>query len=87
MNKSDFIFKYRIRTWREYNRALVRHGSIALWVDEQALAAWRNEEPSGRRARPRIYTHTAIECALVVRAVFQLSLRAAQGLLASVLSQ
>lgn len=87
MDKSDFIFNYRVRNWRDYNRALVRRGSLTLCVDEQALAAWRNEEPSGRRARPRIYTHTAIECALVVRAVFQLSLRAAQGLLASVLSQ
>ncbi len=39
MDKSDFIFKYRVRNWREYNRALVRRGSITLWVDEQAVAA------------------------------------------------
>ncbi len=39
---------------------------------------------SGRRGRPRIYADTAIECALIVRAVFHLSLRAAQGFLASV---
>ncbi len=32
---------------------------------------------SGRRGRPRIYADTAIECALIVRAVFHLSLRAA----------
>ena len=69
---------------REYNRALVRRGSITLWVDEQAVAAWRNEEMSGRRGRPRIYTDTAIECALIVKAVFHLSLRAAQGFLESV---
>ena len=84
MNKSDFIFKYRVRNWREYNRALVRRGSITLWVDEQAVAAWRNEEMSGRRGRPRIYTDTAIECALIVKAVFHVSLRAAQGFLESV---
>jgi hypothetical protein len=33
--------------------------------------------------RPRIYTDTAIECALVVRTVFHLSLCATQGFLES----
>jgi hypothetical protein len=27
MGKSDFIFKYRVRNWSEYTRALVRRGS------------------------------------------------------------
>jgi len=84
MNKSDFIFKYRVRNWREYNRAPVCCGGITLWADEQAVATWRNEEMSGRRGRPRIYTDTAIESALIVKAVFHLSLRAAQGFLESV---
>jgi len=60
------------------HRALVRRDNITLWVDEQAVAAWRNKAMLGRRGRPRIYTDTAIECALIVRAVFHLSLRAAQ---------
>ena len=59
MDKSDFIFRYRVRNWREYNRALVGRGSITLWVDEQAVAAWRNDQMSGRRGRlwvPEIQT-------------------------------
>ena len=40
MNKNDFIFKYRIRKWPAYNRALVRRGSLTFWVDEQAVAGW-----------------------------------------------
>ena len=67
MDKSDFIFRYRVRNWREYNRALVGRGSITLWVDEQTFAASCNEKISGRRGRPRIYTDAAIECALIVR--------------------
>ncbi len=47
MDKSDFIFRYRVRNWREYNRALVGRGSLTLWVDEQAFAAWRDKEISG----------------------------------------
>ncbi len=81
MRRTDFIFKYRVRNWREYNRALVHRGSITLWLDEQGVAALCNEEMSGR---PRIYTDTAIECALIVKAVFHLSLRTAQGFLESV---
>jgi len=85
MGKSDFIFRYRVRNWPEYNRALVCRGNLTLWIDEQAVQAWRNASGSGAHGgRPRIYADTAIECALVVKAVFHLSLRATQGFLESV---
>ena len=43
-------------------------GSLTLWVDEQAINAWRASNNSGvRGGRPRTYTDTAIECALVVK--------------------
>lgn len=84
MNKNDFVFNYRVRNWPDYNRALVRRRSLTFWVDEQALSAWRNETLVGARGRPQIYADTAIECALVVKSVFHLSLRATQGFLESV---
>ena len=84
MGKNDFIFKYRVRNWSEYNRALVRRGSLTFWIDEQAVSGWRHEAGVGGRGRPRVYTDTAIECALLVKAVFHLSLRATQGFLESV---
>ena len=40
MGKNSYIF-YRVRNWPEYNRALVRRGSLTLWVDEQAIKSWR----------------------------------------------
>jgi len=84
-SKSDFIFRYRVRNWPEYNRALVRRGSLTFWVDEQAVRGWRAESQSGPRGgRPRFYAGTTIECALVVKAVFHLSLRATEGFLESV---
>jgi hypothetical protein len=87
MRKSDFIFKYRVRNWPAYNRALVRRGSLSFWVDEPAVQGWTGSEGSGPRGcRPRIYADTAIECALVVRAVFHLSLRSTQGFLESVVA-
>jgi len=32
---------YRIRNWPAYNAALIAHGSLTLWVDEEAVQAWR----------------------------------------------
>ena len=85
MRKSDFIFKYRVRNWPAYNRALVRRGSITFRVDEAAVQAWRDSAAPGLLGgRRRTYSDTAIECVLVVRTVFHLSLRASQGFLESV---
>src|SRR5512147_2033248 len=36
---------YRIRNWREYNRALVRRGSLTVWIDEETVRAWHNQGP------------------------------------------
>ncbi len=84
MRSSDFIFRYRVPNWPEYNRALIARGSLTLWVYEQAVSTWRQRRGPRGRGRPRIYSDTAIECALVVRSVFHLSLRATQGFLDSV---
>jgi len=75
-SKSDFIFRYRIRNWPEYNRALVRRGSLTFWVDEQAVRGWRDAGGTGPRGgRLRLHANSA----LAVKAVFHLSLRATQG--------
>jgi hypothetical protein len=84
MRRSDFIFRYRVRNWPEYNRALIARGSLTLWIDEQAMSAWVQRGGPRGRGRPRVYSDTAIECALVVRSVLHLRLRATQGFLDSV---
>ena len=84
MGKSNFIFRYRVRNWSVYNRALVGRGNLTLWIYQQAVESWRDASGSGAcGGRPRIYTDTSIACALVVNAVFHLSLRATQGVLES----
>ncbi len=68
-----------------YNRALVGRGNLTLWTDEQAAESSRDASGSGARGgRHRIVTDTSIECTLVVKAVFHLSLRATPGFLESV---
>jgi hypothetical protein len=78
------IVRYQIRNWRAYNRALINRGRFTVWFDEQAIAAWRHPAPAAGPGAPRVYADLAIECALVFKAVYHLSLRAAQGCLSSV---
>jgi hypothetical protein len=86
MGKPEFTFRYKIRNWSEYNRALVRRGRLTLWFDESAMAAWRDTTCSNEPGRPKVYTDAAIECALILKSVFHLSLRATQGFLGSVVT-
>jgi hypothetical protein len=69
---------YRIRNWNDYNDALVRRGSLTLWVDQAALQAWRYQGPARRGAQFR-FSDLAIECLLTLRAVYHLTLRATEG--------
>ncbi len=85
MGRTRSVFRYRIRNWREYNRALVNRGRLTVWFDENALTAWRNTEPAVGPGAPCLYADLAIECPLVLKAVFHLSLRATQGFLSSVI--
>src|SRR5438876_7937089 len=74
---------YRIRNWPKYNAAFVGRGSLTLWVDEEAIRAWRYTGPKQRGAQS-VYTEAAIKWVLTLRAVYPLALRATQGLARSV---
>ena len=74
---------YRIRNWKQYNDALVRRGSLTLWVDRATLQAWRYQGPPQRGAQFR-YSDTAIQCVLTLRSVYHLPLRATEGFARSI---
>jgi hypothetical protein len=75
--------QYRIRNWPEYNAALIGRGRLTLWVDDDALRAWRYTGPSQRGAQ-YVYAEAAIQCVLTLRVVYRLALRATEGLARSV---
>jgi hypothetical protein len=77
--------QYRIRNWRDYNKALVGRGSLTLWVDSRSIDRWLDQEPPARRGRRRTYSDIAVESSLMLREVYHLPLRATQGLVRSVL--
>jgi len=77
--------QYRVRNWREYNAALVRRGSLTIWLDESALSGWLHGERSGKRGASPTYSEAAIQAILQLKAVYHLPLRGAQGFAHSIL--
>src|SRR5215203_1713261 len=79
-----FRARYRIRNWPQYEAGLKRRGDLILWLDEAAIAGWhasRRTTPGGQA----LYSDLAIELVLILRLVFHLALRQAEGFVASVL--
>ena len=70
-NKNTQKATYRVRNWAEYNRSLVSRGSITIWIDEEVIATW-HPQPKGRRQRGGQvkYSDRAIECLLMLKAVY-----------------
>ncbi len=83
MSKQSKKAVYRIRNWREYNEALVRRGSLTVWVDQESLDAWDYRGPA-QWGGQYIYSDAAIQCLLTLRAAFHLPLRATQGMAGSI---
>ncbi|MDK8106059.1 transposase, partial [Klebsiella pneumoniae] len=76
--------KFRITNWHTYNKALINRGSLTFWLDEQAIKSWYDTSPSSARGRPQRYSDLAITTVLVIKRVFRLTLRAAQGFIDSI---
>lgn len=75
---------YRVRNWPAYETGLKRRGDLMLWLDEGTIAGWqapRRMTPGGQRR----YSDLAIELVLMLRLVFHLALRQAEGFVGSVL--
>lgn len=71
--------KFKITNWPAYNNALRQRGSLTVWLDESAIAAWTENAPPEGRGRPLHYTDMAITTVLMMKRVFNLPLRALQG--------
>lgn len=78
--------RYRIKNWCQYNKSLIQRGSINFWFSEDAISKWRNTNHTCEKGRPREYSDDAILCALLIRTVYHLPLRAVEGLLLSLVS-
>ena len=78
--------QYRLRNWSEYNAALIKRGSLTVWIEEAALESWLEAHKSGRRGASRTYSDAAIQAILRLKALYHLPLRGAQGFAQSILA-
>ena len=78
--------KYRIENWREYNASLVQRGSISVWIAAEDTNAWKPAQ-EGKRGGQYQYSEAAIACALTVKSVYHLPLRATEGFMRSWFTQ
>jgi hypothetical protein len=62
---------YRTTNWSSYNRALINRGNISVWFDPSTQ--WYTQL-QGKQGRNQTYSDTAIQCCLMIKSLFHLSL-------------
>ena len=77
--------RYQTKNWPAYNQSLIKRGSLTVWVEESTLSGWKTSVKTGKVGAPKVWSDHVIQCCLTVRAVYRLPLRAAQGLMESIL--
>jgi hypothetical protein len=77
--------KYHIRNWSDYNKALVKRGSLTIWFDKNSIDSWYNNARTGKKGRPLEYSDLSIQCCLTLKMIYRLPLRATQGFVGSLL--
>ncbi len=76
--------KGTIINWPEYNKDFVNRGLAALWSNGSAQEAWHSTERHGGRGRSDQFNDVSIEIVLMLKGVFNLSLRSLEGFVNSV---
>lgn len=73
---------YRVQNWSEYEKALVQRGSITFWLSDDVEQVWLY---TGEKQRGSQYDYSdkAIEIMLMIKEVFHLSNRGAEGFVRS----
>ena len=73
---------YRTTNWPSYNRALINRGNISIWFDPKTQ--WY-AQPQGKQGRNQTYSDIAIQCCLMIKSLFRLSLRMVTGFVQSLI--
>jgi hypothetical protein len=75
--------KFRITNWLQQSSH--QPWLLTFWLDDEAIQAWYESATPSSRGRPQRYSDLAITTVLVIKRVFRLTLRAAQGFIDSIL--
>ena len=78
--------KYKVRNWSDYNAGLEKRGSISLWIDEEVIEQWHNQEKTGKKGASNYYSDIAIETVVVIKSIYQMAGRQAVGFVKSLMA-
>ena len=73
---------YRTTNWSSYNQALINRGNISIWFDP--ATQWYAQS-TGKPGRNQTYFDSAIQCCLMMKSLFRLSLRMVTGFVQSLI--
>ena len=84
MSKASTVAgRAKTRSWRKYDRGLIARGDLTVWISPDL--AWHASEGIGRRGLPPVFSDAAIQTVMTLKVLYQLPLRAAQGLAGSLI--
>jgi hypothetical protein len=75
---------FKITNWATYNKALIHRGSLTFWLDASAIQTWYDKPNTSSPGRPQRYSELTISTVLMLKRVFRLTPRAAQGFIDSI---
>ena len=73
---------YRTTNWSSYNQALINRGNITIWFDSNTQWYAQSTHKQGRN---QTYSDTAIQCCLMIKVLFRLTLRMTTGFVQSLI--
>ncbi len=77
--------KYKINNWSAYNEALRQGGDIEVWISDEAIAKWYEQERVyDGTGTPKKFSNFAIIVCHEIRQVYKLPLRQCQGFINSI---
>ena len=82
MNKPTLKI-YLTTNWSSYNQAIINCGNIAIWFDP--ATQWYASS-KGKQGRNQTYSDADIQCCLVIKSLFRLSLRMVTGFVQSLIN-
>ena len=76
--------RYKLSNWSEYNRALKQRGDIEVWLNQEVIKNWYEQDRvyDGAGA-PKFYSDLAIVICHEIRQVYHLPLRQTEGFIHS----
>ena len=73
---------YCTTNWYSYNQALINRGNISIWFDPKTQ--WY-AQLKGKQGRNQTYSDAAIQCCLMMKSLFRLSLPMVTGFIQSLI--